>query len=278
MPELPEVETVRQSLLDEGLAGRTIAGAAVRHPDAVRHPGVDEFCARLRGATITDVTRRGKYLQVALSTGDSLIAHLRMTGRLWLSDPAAEELTHTHLVFSLDDGRQLRFRDVRRFGGFHLVSPGGEGMPQGLRGLGSEPADMTGRDLIAHCKKHPELPIKALLLDQRVIAGLGNIYVDEALHRAGVHPGTRCASLTSVKTRRIMDAVHEVLNEALSSRGTTFLDFRDGTGEPGAFQAFLRVYRRDGSACRTCGTEIEKTRIAGRGTHFCPNCQRGGPA
>ena len=136
MPELPEVETVRQSLLDEGLAGRTIAGAAVRHPDAVRHPGVDEFCARLRGATITDVTRRGKYLQVALSTGDSLIAHLRMTGRLWLSDPAAEELTHTHR--RVQPGRRAA-ASISRRAALWRISPGLSGWrghaagPEGTR-------------------------------------------------------------------------------------------------------------------------------------------------
>ncbi len=276
MPELPEVETVRRTLLEGGLAGRTIRRATVAHADAVRYPSADAFAAGLAGREITGVGRRGKYLLIGLADGMVLVAHLRMTGRLWLSDADAEALPHTHVVLDLDDGRQLRFRDVRRFGGFHLLADAGDSAaPQGLRELGPEPQDLTARDLASACRRHPKVSIKGLLLDQRAVAGLGNIYVDEALHRARVHPLSTCASLSAKARGAVVRAVQEVLAEALANRGTTFLDFRDGTGEPGAFQEFLRVYRREGLPCRTCGAPIAKLRVAGRGTHYCPTCQKG---
>lgn len=278
MPELPEVETVRRTLLAEGLAGHAITGVSVRHADVIRHPAPDAFAFLVVGQRIADIGRRGKYLLLRLSGGAVLVGHLRMTGRLWVSAPEAEDLPHTHVVFTLDDGRELRFRDVRRFGGFHLIGENGEGTPVGLAELGPEPADLSPEELLTAARRHPGTSLKALLLDQRVVAGLGNIYVDEALHRARVHPARSCARLTAATARNVVAAVREVLGEALRSRGTTFLDFRDGTGEPGAFQEFLRVYRRDGQACRTCGHEIRKTRVAGRGTHYCPHCQRGGKA
>jgi formamidopyrimidine-DNA glycosylase len=275
MPELPEVETVRRTLIEGGLVGRRIVRAQVLHPDAVRHPAPQEFAQTLKGRRIAGIGRRGKYLLLALDAG-VLVAHLRMTGRLWLSLPEAEELVHTHVVFDLDDGRQLRFRDVRRFGGFHLLQDAGDpAAPQGLRELGPEPDALRARDIRDACARHARLAIKGLLLDQRVVAGLGNIYVDEALHRARVHPARACGSLTQREQGRIADALREVLGEALANRGTTFLDFRDGTGEPGAFQEFLRVYQREGLPCRNCGTPIAKTRVAGRGTHYCPKCQKG---
>ncbi|MDA8346186.1 MAG: bifunctional DNA-formamidopyrimidine glycosylase/DNA-(apurinic or apyrimidinic site) lyase [Thermaerobacter sp.] len=275
MPELPEVETVRRTLIEGGLVGRRIVHIAVLHGDVVRHPSIGAFVAGLQGKRLTDIGRRGKYLLLEVEDR-VLVAHLRMTGRLWLSAPDAEKLSHTHLVLDLDDGRQLRFRDVRRFGGFHLLEgPDDPAAPQGLRELGPEPDAVTLKQLAAACARHERLAVKGLLLDQRVVAGLGNIYVDEALHRARVHPRTTCGSLSSKDRARIAVALREVLQEALANRGTTFLDFRDGSGEPGAFQEFLRVYRREGLPCRTCGEPIAKTRVAGRGTHYCPNCQKG---
>ena len=276
MPELPEVETVRRTLLEGGLAGRTIRGVQVLHPDAVRHPDQGAFVRELVGQEITDVARRGKYLLIGVARGRVLVAHLRMTGRLWLGPREAPALSHTHVAFDLDDGRQLRFRDVRRFGGFHLLQgPDDPAAPAGLRALGPEPWDLTARAFAAACVRHRELAVKGLLLDQQVIAGLGNIYADEALHRARVHPRRACGSLTPKERLRIVRAVRQVLDDALANRGTTFLDFRDGTGEPGAFQEFLRVYRREGLPCRSCGAPIAKTRVAGRGTHYCPQCQKG---
>ena len=272
MPELPEVETVRRTLLDGGLAGLSIVAVRVRHPDAVRWPDRERFCRELAGRRIEDVRRRGKFLLLDCE-GRTLACHLRMTGRLWLSAPQEPEIGHTHVVLELSDGRELRFRDVRRFGGFTLLEPDGSMGPPLLMRLGPEPEDLSLADLAQACGTRPRSSVKSLLLDQTVVAGLGNIYADEALHRAGVHPGRTCGRLSTQEQRAVRRGVGSVLREALRHRGTTLLDFRDGAGEPGAFQAFLQVYGRAGLPCRRCGTPIAKTRTAGRGTHFCPRCQ-----
>ena len=274
MPELPEVETVRRTLLEGGLAGQAVSGLRILHPDAVRHPDPERFRAEVVGRTVRDVRRRGKFLLVDLG-GPVLACHLRMTGRLWLSAPEEAPLPHTHVVFELSDGRELRFRDVRRFGGFSLIDPDGRGAPDLLARLGPEPEDLRLRQLEAACQRHARLPVKALLLDQEVVAGLGNIYADEALHRARVHPARTCGSLSRQEIQAILKALGAVLRDALRHRGTTLLDYRDGSGEPGGFREFLRVYGREGQPCRRCGAPIAKRRIAGRGTHFCPVCQEG---
>ncbi len=272
MPELPEVETVRRTLLEGGLGGLAIRDVQVRHPGAVHWPEPQRFAQELRGRRIDGVERRGKFLLLRL--GDRTLAcHLRMTGRLWLSDAGAELPSHTHVVLALSDGRELRFRDVRRFGGFTLLERDGSMAPPLLGRLGPEPEDLAEDAFAEGCRRHARSPIKALLLDQSFVAGLGNIYADEALHRARVHPRRTCGSLSKQERRAVRLALRAVLRDALGHRGTTFLDFRDGAGEPGAFQAFLRVYGRAGLPCPRCGSPVAKSRVAGRGTHFCPRCQ-----
>ncbi len=272
MPELPEVETVRLTLLEGGLRGLAIRGVRVVHPGAVHWPDPMRFAQEIAGRRIEGLGRRGKFLLVDLGAR-TLVCHLRMTGRLWLSAAEEPPLSHTHVVFELSDGRELRFRDVRRFGGFHLLERDGSMAPALLDRLGPEPTDLSAQAFASGCARHRRSPVKSLLLDQEFVAGLGNIYADEALHRAGVHPVRTCGSLSKQEQRAIRLAMRAVLRDALRHRGTTFLDFRDGTGEPGAFQEFLQVYRREGLPCRRCGTPIAKRRIAGRGTHFCPRCQ-----
>ena len=272
MPELPEVETVRRTLLEGGLAGLSIRAARVRHADAVHWPDPERFARELAGRRISALLRRGKFLLLDLE-GRTLVCHLRMTGRLWLSEPAEDEPSHTHVVLELSDGRELRFRDVRRFGGFTLLEPDGAMAPALLARLGPEPEDLTQDALAEACRRRPRSPVKSLLLDQSFVAGIGNIYADEALHRGGVHPRRTCGSLSKQEQKAVRLALRSVLRDALRHRGTTFLDFRDGAGEPGAFQAFLRVYGREGLPCRRCGTPVDKTRVGGRGTHFCPRCQ-----
>lgn len=272
MPELPEVETVRRTLLEGGLAGLAIVAVRVHHPDAVHWPDTARFSRELQGRRIDGVRRRGKFLLLDCG-GRTLACHLRMTGRLWLSAAQEAQLSHTHVVLALSDGRELRFRDVRRFGGFTLMEPDGSMGPPLLARLGPEPEDLSLADLARACSRRAGSPVKSLLLDQAFVAGLGNIYADEALHRAGVHPGRTCGSLSTQEQAAVRRGVRTVLRDALRHRGTTFLDFRDGAGEPGAFQAFLRVYGREGLPCRRCGTPIARTRIAGRGTHLCPRCQ-----
>ncbi len=272
MPELPEVETVRRTLIEGGLVGLSIVSVTVAHPDAVHWPDPARFAREVTGRRFVDVRRRGKFLLFDLD-GRTLACHLRMTGRLWLSATTEPELSHTHVVCALSDGRELRFRDVRRFGGFTLLEPDGGMAPSLLARLGPEPDEVSAAAFAAALQRHRRSPVKALLLDQAVVAGLGNIYADEALHRAGVHPARTCGSVSKQEQKVLRSAMRALVRDALRHRGTTFLDFRDGAGEPGAFQAFLRVYGREGLPCRHCGTPIAKRRIAGRGTHFCPRCQ-----
>lgn len=278
MPELPEVETVRLTLAPQ-LAGRTIRAVAVLHPDVVAGPGVtpESFSDRLTGATFTGLRRRGKYLVVALRAAGGpvrLILHLRMTGRLTVVDPDDEVPKHTHLRFALDDGRELRFTDPRRFGRAHLVSGKAEGGPKGLAGLGPEPLGrgFGAKELGARLAGR-KARLKALLLDQTVVAGVGNIYADETLFRAGLHPARRACDLTGEDVARLCKSLRSVLRQAIGQGGTTIRDYVDGRGRRGEFVLSLQVYGREGEPCMRCGTQVERAIIAGRSTHFCPRCQ-----
>lgn len=284
MPELPEVETVRRQLA-EALPGRTVVDVAVSLPRTLQNATPEELRAFVVGRAFADVGRRGKYLLLSLHDGRAngaatagdhrqLVVHLRMTGRLTVIEAAAPLPPHTRVVFSLDDGRQLRFADVRTFGTIHLVGRGKQG-PRGLQELGPEPLDdgFTPEALAAAVRSR-RAPVKTVLLDQRRVAGLGNIYVDEALHMAGIHPQRPALQLTGDELARLHAAVRAVLREAVEQGGTTIRDYVDGNGVPGGFQRRLRVYGRAGEACPCCGGPIERLRVAGRGTHVCPRCQR----
>ncbi|MDP2871404.1 MAG: bifunctional DNA-formamidopyrimidine glycosylase/DNA-(apurinic or apyrimidinic site) lyase [Bacillota bacterium] len=279
MPELPEVETVRLTLAPQ-LLGRRIRDLAVLHPDVVAGTGVatDDFRARLVGAEFSALRRRGKYLIIGLRAPEGplrLVLHLRMTGRLVVV-PAAEEVPkHTHLRFVLDDGRELRFTDPRRFGRACLLpGAGGRDGPRGLRELGPEPlaagfsAAELGRRMAGR-----KVRLKALLLDQRFVAGVGNIYADETLFRAGLHPAQRACDLDETDVRRLHRQLRRVLRQAIGQGGTTIRDYVDGRGRRGEFALALQVYGREGEACGGCGTMIERAVIAGRSTRFCPRCQ-----
>lgn len=304
MPELPEVETIRRSLVKR-LPGEMIAGVAIRSLDVIGYPSAGEFQERLVGATARAIGRRGKYLLIHLespATGDAgqiLVVHLRMTGRLVLTDGERDEFPHTHVVLDLSSRQQLRFSDVRRFGRLYLYRPGqlprqllveaglawaapGDHHHQDIKPLGSpglfqlgpEPlSDDFDAAYLARKFYGRRAPVKALLLDQSVVAGLGNIYVDEALFGAAIHPGTAAGSIDEATLANLVDNIKDVLVRAIAARGTTFSDYRDGSGEPGEFQNYLQVFARAGQPCTRCGTTIAKTRIAGRGTHFCPACQ-----
>lgn len=275
VPELPEVETVRRTL-EPLLAGRTVSAVELLKPDQIRHPDPVTFRAEMEGRRFAhQLGRRGKYLLLHLEGGGTVVCHLRMSGQLYVSDPAAERRRHTHVVMHLDNGMELRYVDQRTFGGFHLVYPDGTGTPAGLRNLGPEPlaADWTP-DYLSGRLKGRRTPVKAALLDQAVAAGLGNIYVDETLFRAGVHPARQAGEVTPAEVGRIAAAARDVLEEAIRYRGTTFSLYFDGTGQSGDYYRELRVFDRDGEPCYTCGAVVEKSRVAGRGTHYCPNCQR----
>ncbi len=268
MPELPEAETIARAL-DEALVGRVVGGVVLLRGDVFR--GRVDRLTKLPGVRVERAYRRGKRVIVVFETGEKLVFGLGMSGRLAVVTREAELETHTHLRVGFAGGVELRFRDPRRFGGVWLFAADEAVVGKRLGLLGPEPLEISSRGFCGLLDRRRQ--VKALLMDQAVIAGLGNIYVDEALHRAGVHPMTIASDLTEDERRGLWRAVRSVLRTAIKHRGTTLMDYRDPDGAPGGFQQKHRVYRRDGQGCRTCGVVIEKIVAAGRSTHFCPNCQ-----
>ena len=231
----------------------------------------DELRRRLAGQTILEVQRRAKYILLGLAGGDSLVIHLGMTGSLTLSNERADD-GYRRCVFVLDDGRRLLFRDVRRLGNLRLL--GSEQLRTLDQRLGPEPlaGSFTPQSLASRLNRKRS-PIKAVLLDQSMVAGLGNIYADEALHRAGIHPLRAASSLNQAEIEALHAAVRMTLQEAIRDRGTTLSDYRDGYGRAGGHLPALRVYRRTGLPCLACGMAVERLVVGGRSTHFCPRCQ-----
>ncbi len=272
MPELPEVENVRRNL-EKLVVGKTIESVDVRLGRIIRTPDdVRRFCFELAGKTITEVNRKGKYLLFSLPPY-TLISHLRMEGRYGLARMDDPELPHTHVVFHFTDGDELRYRDVRQFGTMDLVISENE-FPAGLRNLGPEPLDekflASGLFMTIHKRT---APIKALLLNQTCIAGLGNIYVDEALFSAHIHPERKGCSISESEVTDLLVAIRDIIRRAIDAGGSSIRTYVDGYGRHGGFQMELSVYGRTGQPCVTCGSAIEKIRVAGRGTHYCPVCQ-----
>lgn len=267
MPELPEVETLARELRPH-LVGRRIRQVALYAPRSVAMPSPVAFVRRLQGQTVREVRRRGKFLWFVLDRGAWLV-HLKMTGRLFLlEDPAPDP--HARADFFLDDGRVLRFSDVRRFGRLYWVPD----PAQVLGGLGPEPLDPAfGPEALAERLRGRRGRLKALLLDQRVIAGVGNIYADEALWRARLHPQRRADRLTPGEIRRLWRGLREALAAGLRHHGTTVQWYRRADGTAGEHQRYLRVYGRAGRPCPRCGTPIERLRIQGRSAYICPSCQ-----
>lgn len=274
MPELPEVETVARSLR-QPLTGRTFVGATVRWAPILALPkGQDageEFQRRLTGRHVASVGRRGKYVVIALDEGYLLI-HLKMSGRLQVVPCHQPTDKHIQALFDLDDGQQLRFRDVRKFGRIYLVD-----RPERVTAmLGPEPLDADldlaeFRRLLARRSGR----LKSLLLNQSFLAGLGNIYADESLFRARLHPLRRAASLTGEEQERLYHAFRTILEEAIADQGTTLSDggYVDAEGQAGRHQERLAVYRREGEPCPQCQTPIARMIVGGRSSHFCPCCQ-----
>lgn len=274
MPELPEVETIRKTL-QHMIIGKTIANVTVLWPKIVKLPDdVSVFRIRLAGQTFQGVERRGKFLKLILDD-DVLVSHLRMEGRYAMSTQNAPYDKHTHVMFAFTDGSELRYRDVRKFGTMHVFPKGEEERHLPLSQLGPEPLGRKFTQaymdrMFAKTTRY----IKAVLLDQTVVAGLGNIYVDESLFRSGVHPERLARDLSDVEKRRLHRVIRKVLREAISKGGSTVRTYIGGDGEMGMFQQSLFVYGKEGKQCKVCGTELEKRLVAGRGTHFCPICQR----
>jgi formamidopyrimidine-DNA glycosylase len=272
MPELPEVETIRRDLLPL-VQGRMITDAWVS-PDAPRLVQLmdpREFERLLPGHRIEDVTRRGKYLVFRLDRGMLWAVHLRMTGRLRHSAADAPEVPYLRARFGLDDGDRLSFNDLRKFGMMWLVDDWSLVDP----GLGPEPLDGAFRPAAFHrVLKRRTAPVKAVLLDQSVIAGIGNIYADEALFAAGIDPRKSAGRVSRPAAVRLHAAIIRVLNDALEGRGSSFSDYVDGRGNEGTYHMKVKVFRRTGEPCYTCGTPVRRVKLGGRSTHFCPKCQR----
>jgi len=275
MPELPEVETVRRTLA-QLVIGKRIASVDVRLPRIVRRPDDPAlFAALLAGQTIRDMSRRGKFLKFVLDDY-ALVSHLRMEGRYGVYNASDPVELHTHVIFSFDDGTQMRYKDVRQFGTMDLFPIGEEEAHPPLNKLGLEPVDNPAFtfDAFKRAIAGRKTKIKPLLLDQSCIVGIGNIYVDESLFAARIHPGRAADSLTRKELERLYAAIVETLNEAIASGGSSIKSYVNGQGEIGMFQHRFKIYGRAGQPCVACGREIEKSVVGGRGTHTCPKCQK----
>jgi formamidopyrimidine-DNA glycosylase len=276
VPELPEVETVRQGLAT-WVAGRRIDTVEVRHPRAVRRhlPGEQHFAAVLTGRTILDVSRRGKYLWLPLDSGDAVIGHLGMSGQLLLQPPEAADEVHLRVRFRFADaGPQLRFVDQRTFGGL-AVSAGGAALPAEIAHIARDPLDpaFSDVDFVAALRRR-RTEIKRALLDQSLISGVGNIYADEALWRARLHGARRTDALTGPAAHRLLGHVRDVLAEAIVAGGTSFdALYVNVNGQSGYFDRSLSAYGRGGLPCPRCGTPIRRERFMNRSSFSCPHCQ-----
>jgi formamidopyrimidine-DNA glycosylase len=270
MPELPEVETVRRSL-EPFLVGQTVLQVEVREP-RLRRTLVPEFAQTLTGRTIRAIDRRGKYLHFRLDDQKVWLVHLGMTGQLVVEAHAALPLLHDHVRVALSSGQHLRYNDPRRFG---LMVIGTAEEIDAVTMLGCEPLgrNFTTRYLLERTTG-TKRTIKDVLMDQRVVAGVGNIYASELLFRAGVHPDRIATTLDQSAVDRVVKATKAVLREAIHHRGSSISDYRDGEGKEGEFQQRFRVYDRDGELCRVCRTAICRKTRGGRSSFFCPNCQR----
>ncbi len=281
MPELPEVETIRQQL-DKHLRGKILSTVTVFKSGRERPHG-QKFAEAVTGSRIAKVARRAKLLIFHLDDGRAMLGHLKMTGK-FLFLPSVSPLSkgesegvytptkHDRMLFVLDSGDRLVWSDVRMFGYLRLVDA--DGLRQATEIYGPEPLDTSAEELAACLVTPKTRKVKAALLDQEAIAGVGNIYADEACHRAGIRPTRRLGTLTANDRLRLVTEVKKVLAESLAQKGTSANDYVDTDGEKGSFLSFLKVYGRDGQLCQTCEAPIKKIVLGGRGTHYCPICQR----
>ncbi|WHX27718.1 DNA-formamidopyrimidine glycosylase [Virgibacillus halodenitrificans] len=274
MPELPEVETIRKTLKNLVL-NKKIEKVKVYWPKIIKQPDdVEEFKHILSGQTIRDIKRKGKFLLFQLDDY-YLVSHLRMEGKYSVNKPIEPVKKHTHIVFYFEDGDELRYNDVRKFGTMHVYPIGEELNEKPLNQLGPDPfEDAFTFDYFYFKLKKTDRTIKAALLDQSILAGLGNIYVDETLFKAGIHPLKRSSKLTKKEIKAIQEAAIYTLAGAVKLGGTTIRSYVNGQGQMGMFQQELFVYGQENKPCKTCGKPIVKMKVGGRGTHICPTCQK----
>lgn len=274
MPELPEVETIRRTLKTLVL-NKEIQSVSVFWPKMIKKPEeVEQFAEALVGQRIVDINRRGKFL-IFYTEIYALVSHLRMEGRYALYQGEDPVEKHTHVIFQFSDGTQLRYKDVRKFGTMHLFRKGDEFTSLPLSQLGPEPLDETfDKDEFAKKLAKTTRNIKSTLLDQTVVVGLGNIYVDEALFKARIHPERSSQSLTGEEIQVLYEKIIETLTEAVNKGGSTVRTYVNSQGEMGMFQLQHYVYGRGGEECKLCSTQLIKTVVGGRGTVYCPVCQK----
>lgn len=281
MPELPEVETVRRGLIPV-MEGQVIARAQVNRPD-LRWPLPDRMAERLSGAAVLRLRRRSKYILLDLSTDETLLVHLGMSGRMLVSGAPLGQFhhdhpapaKHDHVVLDMANGARVTFNDARRFGAMDLMETGTEEAHPLLAALGPEPLGNAFSEAYLLQRLHGRMtPIKAALLDQSVVAGLGNIYVAEALFRARISPRRLAGNVGPLRAARLVPIIRDVLSEAIEAGGSSLRDYRQADGELGYFQHAFRVYGREGQPCPACATAIARIVQSGRSSYFCPRCQR----
>ena len=293
MPELPEVETVRRGL-ERLVVGQTVVAVTVLEPKCFRLAEGTSVKQHLLGATITSVTRRGKVLQLGLTGGHSLVGHLKMTGQLVVVGPVSSDQSQTRwggghptdslvdqlpdrstrVICQFDNGSHLYFNDQRKFGWLLLMPTSQVGQIELLAKMGPEPLEgKPWPEFLSRARRHQATSVKATLLNQTVVAGIGNIYADEACWAARIHPATKVGHLSDRQLKALLDGATKAMRAALAVGGSTDRNYVNAEGKRGAYLDFAKVFRKDGQPCPRCGTTIIKTKVAGRGTHLCPRCQ-----
>lgn len=273
MPELPEAETVRR-VLEPHLQGRKITDVQIYNAQIISEPSPDLFAAGAAGQTIADFMRRGKFLRLLFESGDSLTIHLRMTGCLTIEPQTAPIGKHMHVALALDDGNELRYEDVRRLGKMWFARRGEEDV-SGAEKLGPEPSGgaLNGAYLQGKCRKSKK-PVKTMLLDQTVAAGIGNIYSDEILFAAGIRPDRPCNSLTDGELEGLAAVIPETLNFFIEKNAIGFEEYTMSKGKDYRNTPYLRVYGKGGKPCPVCGERLQRIVLGGRSSVFCPHCQK----
>lgn len=269
---MPEVETVRRTLLPL-VKGKTIKKVILWYPKIVVTDH-DKFVEELPGKKIIDIDRYAKYLLIRLSDNLTIVSHLRMEGKYHLTTPDAPKDKHDHVEFIFTDGTALRYNDVRKFGRMQLILTGTERQTTGIGKLGPEPNSLEfSEQYFIDSLKRKKKNIKNTLLDQKTVAGLGNIYVDETLWQSGIHPLSAANKIPEEKVKQLRQNINHTITVATKERGTTVHTYLDANGKTGGYQKMLKVYGHAGEKCLKCGTILEKIKVSGRGTTFCPHCQ-----
>ena len=274
MPELPEIETIKR-VIEPQIQGLTIESVTVKRPEVTAYPTADEFCRLLTGQTVSHMTRRGKFLVIQLNSNDRIILHLRMTGCLLLTPADYPEEKHTHVIFRLSNGKELRFSDTRRFGRLWLLKNGEADTYSGTHKLGTEPLDkLLAAEYLKALLGKRKKTVKECLLDQSVIAGIGNIYSDEILFTAGIYPARPANSLNMEEWERLAAAIPEGFSYFIEVNKITPEEYLETKGQNYRNTPFLQVYGQEGKPCPKCGEMLCRMVVGGRGSVYCPVCQK----